>query len=213
MKTLPYDWDAAVRRLRRADPRLRDVIDRSRGVRLEIRRMRSPFEYLLRAIIFQQLSGKAASTIHGRFLDLFPRRRPTASRLLALRPTRLRAAGVSAGKQTALRDLARRADRGEVPGFATLERWEDERIVEELTQVHGVGRWTVEMLLMFQLGRPDVLPVGDLGVRKGYARIVGSADHPTPSELERGAEAWRPHRSVASWYCWRACELPGQVAP
>ncbi len=166
--------------------------------------MRSPFGYLARSIIFQQLSGKAAGTIHRRFLDLFPARRATPERLLALRAPKLRAAGISGGKQKALRDLAEHAEARKIPGFAALARLDDEEIIERLIQVHGVGRWTVEMLLIFQLGRPDVLPVGDLGVRKGFSLLAGNEDLPTPKELEIAAEPWRPYRSVGSWCCWRA---------
>jgi DNA-3-methyladenine glycosylase II len=107
----------------------------------------------------------------------------------------------------ALRDLAARTLAGEVPGFARLRRMEDETIIECLTAVHGVGRWTAEMLLIFQLGRPDVLPVNDLGVCKGFAIAQGLKAHPTPAELSRHAERWRPYRTVGSWYCWRATEL------
>ena len=119
----------------------------------------------------------------------------------------MRGAGVSAGKQRAIRDLARHAEARRLPGFAALARLEDEEIIDRLTEVHGVGRWTVEMLLIFQLGRPDVLPVGDLGVRKGFAVIRGG-DAPTPAALGEAAEPWRPFRSVGSWYCYRALDAP-----
>jgi 3-methyladenine DNA glycosylase/8-oxoguanine DNA glycosylase len=209
MAGLPFDWCAALEHLGRADARFGAVLGRAREVPLVIERRRSPFEYLLQSVIYQQLSGRAAATIHGRFLDLFPARRPTPERLLALRTPRLRSAGVSAGKARALRDLASRAAGGEIPGWAALARLEDEEIIARLTVVHGIGRWTAEMLLIFQLGRPDVLPVGDLGVRKGFARLAGSDEHPTPVELHRAAEPWRPYRSVGSWCCWRANESAG----
>jgi len=204
MASLPFDWDEALRHLGRADPRFGTVLGRARELPLAIERARSPFEYLIQSVIHQQLSGKAAATIHGRFLDLFPRRRPTAEGLLALRAPRLRSAGVSAGKQKALRDLARRSAEGTIPGWAALARLDDEEIIDRLTVVHGVGRWTAEMLLIFQLGRPDVLPVGDLGVRKGFARLAGREELPTPAELARAAEPWRPYRSAGTWCCWRA---------
>jgi 3-methyladenine DNA glycosylase/8-oxoguanine DNA glycosylase len=204
MAELPFDWDEALGHLGRTDRRFAPILARGRAIPLEIARLRSPFEYLLKSVIYQQLSGKAAATIHRRCLDLFPRRRPEPARLLAIRAPRLRAAGVSAGKQRALRDLARRALAGEVPGYAELGRMTDDAIIERLTKIHGVGRWTAEMLLIFQLGRPDVLPVGDLGVRKGFARLAGREELPSPSELASEAEAWRPYRTVGSWCCWRA---------
>ena len=161
----------------------------------------------MRAIIYQQLSGKAAGTIHGRVIDLFPtKRQVTPERLLKLKNEQLRGAGVSGGKTKALRDLARKAAAGEVPGFAKLRRMDDEEVIECLTAIHGIGRWTVEMLLMFQLGRPDVLPIHDLGVRKGFALAHKLKEMPTPKELESLADKWRPFRSVGSWYCWRALE-------
>jgi DNA-3-methyladenine glycosylase II len=205
---LTYDWDQAAAHIVRADARMAKVIRAADHQRLEIRRVRTPFEYLLRAIIYQQLAGAAARTIHGRLLDLFPRRRPHPEVLLKLRAPRLRKAGVSANKQKAIKDLAKRALAGEVPGYAALSRMEDDEIIRVLTQVHGIGRWTVEMLLMFQLGRPDVLPVDDLGVRKGFAKAYGMSQMPKPKELAELAQAWQPYRSVGSWYCWRALELP-----
>lgn len=204
---LTYDWQVALHHLAAADPGLARVIKAAGPARLEIKRYRSPYEYLLRAIIFQQLAGKAATTIHGRLLDLFPGRRPKPELLLKLSAPRLRKAGVSANKQKAIKDLARRTAKGEIPSFAALGRMEDEAIVEKLTQVHGVGRWTVEMLLMFQLGRPDVLPVNDLGVQKGFAKACGMVQPPKPKELLALADHWRPYRSVGSWLCWRALEL------
>ncbi len=208
MPPLQYDWDKAVSHIRRRDARIAAVIRATRGHRLEIRRMRTPFEYLLRAIIYQQLAGAAARTIHGRLLDLFPRRRPDPEFLLRLRAPRLRQAGVSINKQKAIKDLARRALAGEVPGYAALGRMSDQEIVDTLTRVHGIGRWTVEMLLMFQLGRPDVLPVDDLGVRKGFAKAYGMKVMPTPKELAKLTQSWQPYRSAGSWYCWRALEMP-----
>jgi DNA-3-methyladenine glycosylase II len=208
MPKLDFDWNAATSHIAAADARMAAVIATARNVRLEPRPLASPFHYLTRAIIYQQLSGKAAATIHGRMLDLFDRRRLTPEGLLKLPPARLRGAGVSANKQKALKDLARRTHEGQVPGFATLRKLDDEAIVEVLTQVHGVGRWTVEMLLIFQLGRPDVLPVKDLGVRKGLMLAHGMKQLPADSTMMRRAECWRPFRTVGSWYCWRATELP-----
>lgn len=207
MNMLTYDWQHAVRHIAAADPKLGRVIKAAGPVQLEIKRYRSPYEYLLRAIIFQQLAGKAATTIHGRLLDLFPARRPKPELLLKMSVPKLRKAGVSANKQKAIKDLAHKTAGGRVPTFAKLSRMEDEEIVERLTQVHGIGRWTVEMLLMFQLGRPDVLPINDLGVQKGFAKAYGMVQPPKPKELQSLAESWRPYRSVGSWLCWRALDL------
>jgi DNA-3-methyladenine glycosylase II len=207
MNKLPFDWDEAANHIARRDKRMGKVIRKLREIRLEPRRLRSPFHALMRAIIYQQLSGKAAGTIHGRLLDLFPSRREvTAPNLLKVPDLKIRGAGVSNGKMKALRDLARRTVAGEVPTFAQLRKMPDDEIIERLTAVHGVGRWTAEMLLIFQLGRPDVLPVHDLGVCKGFAIAQGWDEHPTPDELTEHAECWRPFRTVGSWFCWRATD-------
>jgi len=168
----------------------------------------SLFQVLVRSIVYQQLTGKAAATILGRVVRLFaPKRFPTPLDLLEVPPEQLRAAGLSTAKTAALKDLAARALDGTVPSLARVRRMEDEEIVERLTAVRGIGRWTVEMLLIFKLGRPDVLPLGDLGVRKGFALTFGKRKLPEPAALGRRAERWRPYRSVASWYLWRALEL------
>lgn len=207
MAKLPFDWDEAAAHISRRDKRMAKVIRRLRDVRLEPRRMPSPFHALTRAIIYQQLSGKAAATIHGRLIDLFStKRKVTAANLLKLPDAKIRGAGVSNGKMKALRDLARRTVSGEVPTFAQLRKMDDDEIIERLTAVHGIGRWTAEMLLIFQLGRPDVLPVADLGVRKGFAIAHGLDEHPTVDELTEHAECWRPYRTVGSWFCWRATD-------
>ena len=169
----------------------------------------SLFAALARAIVYQQLSGAAAATILGRVKALFaPRRFPTPRDLLAMPEERLRAAGLSTAKTAALRDLAERTLDGTVPSMALVRRMGDEEIIERLIQVRGIGRWTVEMLLMFRLGRADVLPVSDLGVRKGFARTFGKRGLPPPTVIQRRAERWRPYRCVACWYIWRALELP-----
>ena len=164
------------------------------------------FEALLRTIVYQQLNGKAAATIHGRVLDLLPDRRIEPAALLAIDPPLLRKAGLSHSKIAAVIDLARRTQAGELPELGELARMTDEEIVERLTVVRGIGRWSVEMLLMFWLGRPDVLPVGDFGVRHGFMHLLRKQEMPTPEELERYAERWRPYRSVASWYMWRVVD-------
>lgn len=205
MGNLEFDWDMAAAHVSRRDKRIGAVIRAHADLRLEPRRQRSPFHALMRAIIYQQLSGKAAATIHGRLLELFSGP-VTAEKLLRLKDSQIRGAGVSGGKMKALRDLAQRTVAGHVPGFARLRRMDDAEIIQQLTAVHGVGRWTVEMLLIFDLGRPDVLPVHDLGVRKGFAIAHKLPELPTPEELTEHAERWRPYRTVGSWYCWRATD-------
>ena len=205
---LAYDPRLACRHLGEADPVLGRLIGRVGACGLQIRPSQSLFAALTRAIVYQQLSGQAAATILSRVIALFaPKRFPTPHDLLAMPPERLRAAGLSTAKTAALRDLAARTLDGTVPPMARVRRMEDEEVVVALTQVRGIGRWTVEMLLMFGLGRPDVLPLGDLGVRKGFAVTFGGRGLPEPEVIARRAERWRPYRSVASWYLWRALEL------
>ncbi len=205
---LAYDPVLACRHLGEADPVLGGLIGRVGEFGLRPRASQSLFAALARAIVYQQLSGQAAATILSRVVALFaPKRFPTPGDLLAMPPGRLRAAGLSAAKTAALRDLAARTLDGTVPPMARVRRMDDEAIVLQLTQVRGIGRWTVEMLLMFGLGRPDVLPLGDLGVRKGFAVTFGTRGLPEPAVVARRAERWRPYRSVASWYLWRALEL------
>ena len=203
-----YDPSEAVRHLRRADPTLARLMKRAGPFAMQIRKMHDPFEALARNIIYQQLHGKAAAAIHARVLSLFGDGRLRPEDLLVAADEELRAAGLSAAKLAALKDLAAKTVDGTVPTLARLRRMSDEEIVERLTQVRGIGRWTVEMLLMFRLGRPDVLPVGDFAVRKGFALAYGLKESPKPRELAEFGERWRPYRSVASWYMWRAVELP-----
>ena len=163
---------------------------------------------LAEAIVYQQLTAKAASTIFGRVQALVPRARRafTPEQILRLSDAQLRGAGLSRDKLLALRDLAAKARAGDIPRMADVHRLDDEAIVERLTQVRGIGRWTVQMLLMFRLGRADVLPVGDYGVRKGFALAYKKKDLPTPKELDARGARWSPYRTVASWYFWRAVE-------
>ncbi len=171
--------------------------------------MQSPFQALAESIVYQQLTGKAAATIHGRLVDLFPRKRLTPERLLDTHARRLRGAGLSRAKVLALKDLAAKTLTGVVPTLARLHAMTDAEIVERLVQVRGIGRWSVEMLLIFRLGRPDVWPSTDYGVRKGYARVFGGGKLPSPKYLDRRGEGWRPYRTVAAWYLWRANDVPG----
>ena len=163
-------------------------------------------------IVYQQLSGKAAGTILGRVHALFPRGRAgfNASALLRQKDTDLRGAGLSRNKLLALRDLAERTTSGTLPTLPALRRLSDEEVIDALVQVRGIGRWTAEMLLMIRLGRPDVLAVDDLGLRQGHARIAGGGEISDRNALLEWGERWRPYRSVASWYLWRAVELHRQ---
>ena len=203
------DWNRALAHLRgrdRALGRIIDIIGPRRPAR--IGSAQTPFATLLRSIVYQQLSGRAAGTIHRRLLDLFPHRRPSARALLALDDAQLRAAGLSRPKVLSVRDLAEKAKARRLPSRRMLDTMDDEAIIERLTEIRGVGRWTVEMLLVFTLARPDVLPVTDLGVRRGFKVCRGLAELPEPGALLVHGELWRPWRSVASWYLWRASELP-----
>ncbi len=204
---LAYDPELACRHLAQADPRLGELMARAGPFTMRPVPAQSLFAALLEAIVYQQLSGRAAETILGRVVALYrPRRCPRPQDILLTPPAQLRAAGLSAAKTLAVRDLAARTLDGTVPPMARVRRMTDEEIVARLTAVRGVGRWTVEMLLLFRLGRPDVLPLGDLGVRKGFARAFSRRVLSDPLVLSRRAERWRPYRSVASWYLWRALD-------
>ena len=207
--TLGFDPKAAVRHLRASDPALARVIDAVGPFRLELKKTASVFGALAEAIVYQQLTGKAAATIFGRVCALFPRARAglTAEQLLRAPDEQLRGAGLSRAKLLALRDLARRAVDGEIPTLAQIRRMDDEAIIERLIAVRGIGRWTAEMLLIFRLGRPDVLPVDDYGVRKGLGIALKKRALPARAELEKRGARWKPYRTVASWYLWRAVEL------
>jgi DNA-3-methyladenine glycosylase II len=205
---LEYDPEVARQYLTQADLQLGNLIGQVGEFTMRPRVTHSLFVTLLRSIVYQQLSGKAAATILGRVIRLSaPRRFPTPRDLLELPPERLRQAGLSTAKTAAVRDLAARTLDGTVPSLASIRRLEDEEIIERLTLVRGIGRWTVEMLLIFRLGRPDVLPIADLGVRKGFGRVFRKGKLPEPSLVLRRGERWRPYRSVATWYLYRALEL------
>jgi DNA-3-methyladenine glycosylase II len=166
---------------------------------------RTHFAELARAICYQQLAGAAASAIHGRFDALFDGDGPTPEAVLALPVATLRSVGLSGNKTASIRDLAEKVVAGDVE-LDRVGRLPDDEIVRELTLVRGIGRWTAEMFLMFQLGRLDVWPVDDFGVRKGYGMLYGLTEMPTPKVLETLGEKFRPYRSVAAWYCWRAAD-------
>jgi methylated-DNA-[protein]-cysteine S-methyltransferase len=204
-----FDPGLAVEHLRAADPALARLIQAVGPFGMRVDRTSSLFVSLAQAIVYQQLTAKAAETIFTRVRALFPRAHegPTAEQVLRASDEKLRAAGLSRSKVLSLRDLARRAKGGQVPSLAEVREMDDEAIIERLTDVRGIGRWTVEMLLMFRLGRPDVLPADDYGIRKGFAVTYEKRTLPTHEELEKRAIRWKPYRTVASWYLWRAVEL------
>jgi len=196
----------ARRLLMRRDPVLAAIIRRVGPCRLFERQRADPFAALIEAIVWQQLSTKAAATIHGKLLALFDGGRPPSpAELLAAPVPALRAAGLSRAKVTYLHDLAAKVGDGTVR-LATLDALDDEAVVATLTQVKGIGRWSAEMFLMFRLHRPDVLPVGDLGIVRAFQRAYRLRKPPSPARMQRIAEAWRPFRSVASWYLWASLE-------
>ncbi|PKM14528.1 MAG: DNA-3-methyladenine glycosylase [Gammaproteobacteria bacterium HGW-Gammaproteobacteria-2] len=210
--TRGFDLTAAQAHLAKRDRKLGAWIKRIGPI--EPDGWHKPFETvdsLARSILYQQLSGKAAATIVGRVEVALASRRLNADALLSVDETTLRGCGVSGNKVLALRDLATRASAGEVPSARRLTGMDDEAIIEALTAVRGIGRWTVEMLLMFRLGRPDILPVDDLGVRKG-AQIVDQLDAmPAPKMLAARGEAWGPYRTLAGLYLWRIVDSAKQV--
>jgi len=207
--SLSFKPSEAIAHLRRKDRKLAKVIDRALPFQIEVKPLTTPFESLAQAIIYQQLSGKAAATIFGRVRSLVTPagRRMQPGHLAAADDEAIRACGVSRAKLAALRDLAAKSEEGHVPTLKQLQAMEDEAIVERLTAIRGIGRWTVEMLLIFRLGRPDVLPATDFGVRKGFQLTYGHDELPHMRDILAHGERWRPFRSVASWYMWRALEL------
>jgi DNA-3-methyladenine glycosylase II len=214
-RKLPFDSAEAVAHLKARDEKLGVLIDCAGPFTLRLDASPSPFESLLESILYQQLHGKAAATIHRRVREYFGGD-PSPQLLFDTPDERLRAAGVSGNKIKALKDLAARALDGTLPTHAAIRKMTDAEIVERLTTVRGIGPWTVEMLLIFRLGRPDVLPVTDYGVRKGFAltfqrvpktRALAAEDLPKAEVLLRRGKRWAPFRLVASWYLWRACDL------
>jgi DNA-3-methyladenine glycosylase II len=193
------------------DPVMRRLICEVGPFALIPRVRRTPFESLARAIAFQQLHEKAAESILKRFIALFPGRRfPRPGELLTVNADAIRGAGFSRAKVLALRDLAARTLDGTVPTGRVIKTLDDDAIVERLVEVRGIGRWTVEMLLIFQLGRPDVLPVDDFGVRNGFRIAYRRRTLPTPKEVLRYGERWKPYRTTAAWYLWRASDRAKQ---
>jgi DNA-3-methyladenine glycosylase II len=205
-----YEPDQAVQYLSSVDATLGRLIERAGAFDMQLHELHNPFEALSRNIIYQQLHGNAAAAIHGRVLGLFGKKKLQPQDILDASEDSLRGAGLSGAKLAALKDLAAKTLDGTVPTLARLRRLSDEEIIAHLTQVRGIGRWTVEMLLMFRLGRPDVLPVGDFAVRKGFQLTYDLEEMPKPKALAEYGERWRPFRSVASWYMWQAVGLDRQ---
>ena len=211
MKNAPafaFDVDDGLAHLRARDASLARLIDRVGPFEMRLKSASTLFDVLAEAIVYQQLHTRAAESIHARVRALIPRTRGiAAARALAgVSDEALRGAGLSRSKLLALRDLAAKTLEGHVPTLGKARRMDDEAIIEHLTEVRGIGRWTVQMLLMFRLGRPDVLPVGDYGIRKGFAVAFRKREIPAPADVEKRGERWRPYRTVASWYLWRAAE-------
>ena len=222
---LTFDPAEAVAHLKANDTKLGALIDKAGPFTLRLAQSRSgapsPFESLVESILYQQLHGKAAATIHRRVREYYGGN-PEPRLLLETPDEVLRTAGVSFNKIKALKDLAARTLNGTVPSHAAIKKMSDAEIIERLTEVRGIGPWTVEMLLIFRLGRPDVLPATDYGVRKGFAltflrvpktRPLEAQDLPLPEVLLKRGKRWAPFRSVASWYLWRACDLAKNTAP
>jgi DNA-3-methyladenine glycosylase II len=202
----PVDAELVMRELSRVDRHLARVIRRVGCFPTKKQKPQQPFASLLQAIVYQQLAGKAAATIFGRVKALGASGFPTPEEILALDDTKLRGAGLSRQKIAAVKDLAAKTLDGTVPSLAKLRRMSEVEIHERLIQVRGIGELSVQMFLMFRLGRPDVLPIHDLGIRKGFQIVYGHDDVPKPQFILEHGERWRPYRSIASWYLWRATD-------
>jgi DNA-3-methyladenine glycosylase II len=208
--TLPFDLVVAMQHLSARDEKLASLIAETVQFEIDMQGAQSPYEALLESIAYQSISGKAAATIFGRVKALGSNgRAPSPEEMLKLRKPALRKAGLSGAKILAMKDLAQKTIDGIVPTLEEAQRLSDEELVERLVSVRGIGAWTVEMFLIFNLGRPDVLPIHDLGVKKGWSVTYGKKHMPKPKELLAFGEQWRPYRTVASWYMWRAFERAG----
>jgi DNA-3-methyladenine glycosylase II len=203
-RPLPYDGAAARAHVMKADPVMRGIIKRVGDYALEVRG--EPYEALLRSILYQQLAGAAAAAIERRFLALFDDRIPQPDELAAISDNDLRTAGLSRQKSSYLRSIAEHFASGEMSN-RVLRRADDDTVIELVTRIKGVGRWTADMLLLFCLGRPDVLPVGDLGVRNSMQAAYSLDDPPDTETMMRIGESWRPYRSVGTWYLWRRGDI------
>ena len=210
---LAFDLAEAVRHLCERDECLKRLIAEVVPFEIDVADAQSPYEALMESITYQSISGKAAATIFGRIKALGENGRPPSpDKMLKIPSPKLRKAGLSSAKVAAMKDLAKKTIEGIVPTHDEALLLSDDELVERLVSVRGIGAWTVEMFLIFRLGRPDVLPIHDLGVKKGWSVAYGKKHMPTPKELLKFGERWRPYRSVASWYMWRAFERAGYKA-
>lgn len=203
-----YNWPEAVAHLQGKCERLGGFIDDFGPKRLPIRNAGNVFNALSRAIAYQQLSTKAAATIHGRFEQLFPDGKPDAGMAVNLKTETLRSAGLSRAKTLSIQDLAEKSLSGALPGARQMGRMTDDEIISSLCEVRGIGPWTAQMYLIFNLGRPDVMPATDLGIQKGVQNIYRMRKLPEPEKVLQKTRRFSPYRSAASWYFWRASELP-----
>jgi len=211
--TLPFDLAVALVHLAERDEQLKGLIAETMPFEVDIAGAQSPYDALLESICHQSISGKAAATIFGRVRALGSHgRAPTPEEMLRLRKPVLRKAGLSGAKILAMKDLAKKTIEGVVPTLERALEMSDQELIERLVSVRGIGAWSVEMFLIFRLGRPDVLPIHDLGVKKGWSVAYGKKHMPRPAELLAFGERWRPYRTVASWYMWRAFERAGYKA-
>ena len=210
MSGVGFEPAKAVAHLRQADPALARIIDAVGPFGMQLKSSRSLFGALAEAIVYQQLSNKAAATIYGRIEALYPRTRQgfTPAHILRTPDDRLRGVGLSRAKVLALRDLAQRVAGRALPTLEEAQGLEDAALTERLIEVRGIGRWSAEMFLMFRLGRPDVLPLDDYSLRKAYATAFRKRALPSPQALEKAGEKWRPYRTVASWYLWQTLNKP-----
>ena len=207
---LAFELSEAVRYLSERDETLRSLIAQTAPFQIDVADAQSPYEVLLESITYQSISGKAAATIFGRIKALgSDGRPPSPQQMLKIQAAKLRKAGLSGAKVLAMKDLAKKTLSGIVPTHEEALKLSDEELVERLVSVRGIGAWTVEMFLIFRLGRPDVLPIHDLGVKKGWSVAYGKKHMPKPKELLKFGKRWRPYRTVASWYMWRAFERAG----
>jgi DNA-3-methyladenine glycosylase II len=210
---LPFDLAEATQYLAERDERLKRLIEETTPFQLKVEAPQSPYETLVEAITHQSISGKAAATIFARVKALSSNGGiPTPQEMLKLRKPALRKAGLSGAKILAMKDLSQKTIDGIVPTLEQAQKLSDEELVKRLVSVRGIGAWTVEMFLIFRLGRPDVLPIHDLGVKKGWSITYGKKHMPKPKELLAFGERWRPYRTIASWYMWRACQRAGNAA-
>ena len=208
MSGFPFKPAKAIAHLRAADPALAAIIDTIGPFRMQLKVSRSLFGSLAEAIVYQQLSNKAAATIYGRVEALYPDASDgfTPRHILKTPDEALRGCGLSRAKVLAVQDLARRVEGGELPTLDEAQTIPDAELIERLVTVRGIGRWSAEMFLMFRLGRPDVLPLDDYSLRKAYAKAFRKRALPSPQALEKAGEKWRPYRTVASWYLWRVLD-------